>query len=246
MIVLTLEPGEAEKLAEGARRCSAATACRSTRALPPAGLLGARLPRRRRRRPARPRPRRTPLLRRLRVRTMLGGLLDDPALLAAAASDAAWTRPSSRRGARATRSTPRCRRTSTPRARRRPRRGRSITSSAVRRSSAATPRRAMRSGALRRRSTVAMPGFNPVEAYEAAIANLAPELGRGQARVRRRDARVGGAAAGHGRGRSDRPTRRHAGPRRARAASPADSRPAPTSTGPEKSKSRPGERAAPA
>ena len=85
MIVLTLEPGEAEKLAEGAptlqrrygmpidpapyaRPASSEPACRAvvaTRLRAP-GLEQA-------------------LLRRLRVRTMLGGLLDDPEMLAAAA-----------------------------------------------------------------------------------------------------------------------------------------------------------------
>ena len=87
MIVLTLEPGEAEKLAEGAptlqrrhgmpidpapypRPASSEPACRA--------VVAARL--------NAPQAE-GPLLRRLRVRTMLGGLLDDPSLLAAAASD---------------------------------------------------------------------------------------------------------------------------------------------------------------
>src|SRR3954451_16780506 len=81
MIVLTLEPGEAEKLAEGAptlqrlhgmpidsapypRRASSEPACRA--------FVAARLKA----------PERTDaLLRRLRVRTMLGGLVDDPGLI---------------------------------------------------------------------------------------------------------------------------------------------------------------------
>jgi len=88
MIVLTLEPGEAEKLAEGApglqrrhgmpidpapypRPASSEPACRA--------VVAARI--------------NAPgteeaLLRRLRVRTMLGGLLDDPELIAAACDDA--------------------------------------------------------------------------------------------------------------------------------------------------------------
>src|SRR5919199_5264850 len=88
LIVLTLEPGEAEKLAEGApglqrrygmpidprpyaRPASSEPACRA--------FVAAR-----RHAPDRAEA----LLRRLRVRVMLGGLLDDPALVDAAAADA--------------------------------------------------------------------------------------------------------------------------------------------------------------
>ena len=88
MIVLTLEPGEAEKLAQGApslqrrygmpidpapypRPASSEPACRA--------VVAARL-----NAPAAEEA----LLRRLRVRVMAGGLLDDPALIAAAATDA--------------------------------------------------------------------------------------------------------------------------------------------------------------
>ena len=87
MIVLTLEPGEAEKLADGAptlQRCygmpidpapyerpaSSEPACRA--------VVAARL-----HAPGGEQP----LLRRLRVRAMLGGLLDDRELLAGAARD---------------------------------------------------------------------------------------------------------------------------------------------------------------
>jgi predicted DsbA family dithiol-disulfide isomerase len=87
MIVLTLEPGEDAKLAEGApglqrkygmpidpnpyaRTFSSEPACRA--------VVAARL-----NAPGAE----APLLRRLRVRAMLGGLLDDPALLAGAAAD---------------------------------------------------------------------------------------------------------------------------------------------------------------
>jgi 2-hydroxychromene-2-carboxylate isomerase len=87
MIVLTLEPGEDAKLAEGApglqrkhgmpidpnpyaRTFSSEPACRA--------VVAARL-----NAPGAE----APLLRRLRVRAMLGGLLDDPQLIAAAASD---------------------------------------------------------------------------------------------------------------------------------------------------------------
>jgi predicted DsbA family dithiol-disulfide isomerase len=99
MIVLTREPGEAEKLAEGApglqrrfgmpidpapypRPASSEPACRA--------VVAARL-----HAPGRA----DALLRRLRVRVMQQGLLDDPALIAAAAAEArldpaelaAWT-----------------------------------------------------------------------------------------------------------------------------------------------------------
>ncbi|HEY6055700.1 MAG TPA: DsbA family protein, partial [Gaiellaceae bacterium] len=88
MIVLTLEPGEAERLAEGApnlqrrygmpidpapypRPASSEPACRA--------VVAARL---------HAPEAEEPLLRRLRVRTMLGGLLDDPELITSAARDA--------------------------------------------------------------------------------------------------------------------------------------------------------------
>jgi 2-hydroxychromene-2-carboxylate isomerase len=87
MIVLTLEPGEAEKLAEGAptlqRRYGMpidpvpysrpASSEPASRAVVAARLLAPEL--------------QEPLLRRLRVRVMLGGLLDDPALISGAADD---------------------------------------------------------------------------------------------------------------------------------------------------------------
>ena len=85
-------------------------------------------------------------------------------------------RPRSRSSSTAGARRPPCRtrstRTSAPRARPRPPRGRSTTSSADHPRSAATPRRATRSAASR------CPGSIPVEAYEAAIANVAPELTR--------------------------------------------------------------------
>src|SRR5579862_2913439 len=88
MIVLTLEPGEAEKLAGGApglqrlygmpidpaphrRPASSEPACRA--------VVAARL---------NAPERAEALLRRLRVRVMAGGLLDGPALIAGAASEA--------------------------------------------------------------------------------------------------------------------------------------------------------------
>src|SRR5689334_12742097 len=88
MIVLTLEPGEAERLAEGApnlqrvhgmpidpapyeRPASSEPACRA--------VVAARL---------HAPDRADALLRRLRVRVMQNGLLDDPVLIAGAAADA--------------------------------------------------------------------------------------------------------------------------------------------------------------
>jgi 2-hydroxychromene-2-carboxylate isomerase len=176
MIVLTLEPGEAEKLAEGAptlqrrhgmpidpapyaRPASSEPAC--------CAVVAARL-----HAPASEEA----LLRRLRVRAMLGGLLDDPELLAAAAHDVglepseleAWCASDEVRDAlqadiEAARDPapaacaldhklggpPERRRYTAP-------------SYEIRLNDDATP--------------IVIPGFHPVEAYEAAIANLAPEL----------------------------------------------------------------------
>ena len=89
-----------------------------------------------------------PLLRRLRVRGMLGGLLDDPELLAAAAADVGldaqeldrWCASERRRESAAGRHRRGARR-------RRARRARSTTSSAARATSAATPHRATSSHA---------------------------------------------------------------------------------------------------
>jgi 2-hydroxychromene-2-carboxylate isomerase len=176
MIALTLEPGEADKLAEGApglqrkhgmpidpapyeRPASSVPACRAVVA---ARLHAPELE--------------EPLLRRLRVRVMLGGLLDDPALLAAAARDVGldparlqqWCgRPdveaalqddidAARAPSPAARALdhklggpPQQRRYTAP-------------SYVIRRPGGCEP--------------VTIPGFNPVDTYEAAIANLAPEL----------------------------------------------------------------------
>src|SRR4051794_32779995 len=91
MIVLTLEPGEAERLAEGApnlqrihgmpidpapyaRPASSEPACRA--------VVAVRL---------QAPDRVDAFLRRLRVRVMLGGLLDDPGLIAAAAAESGVT-----------------------------------------------------------------------------------------------------------------------------------------------------------
>jgi hypothetical protein len=178
MIVLTLEPGEAEKLAGGApglqrrygmpihpepysRPASSEPACRA--------VVAARL--------------RAPgtelaLLRRLRVRTMLGGLLDDPELIAGAAREAGidpaqlelWCGAADVE--EALQADIEAARDPVPAAR-------------ALDHKLGGPRDARRytapSYVIARRDdgrSVAIPGFNPPEAYEAAIANLAPELAR--------------------------------------------------------------------
>ena len=177
MIVLTREPGEAEKLAEGApglqrkfgmpiepspyeRPASSEPACRA--------VVAARL-----NAPAHE----DALLRALRVRTMAGGLLDDPALIDAAAVDAGidsaelatWvaseeTGAALEADAAAARSPAPAARAldhklgGPPEARR-----------------YSTPTYEFRADDGR---MIVVPGFTPVEAYEVAIANLAPDLQR--------------------------------------------------------------------
>jgi 2-hydroxychromene-2-carboxylate isomerase len=176
MIVLTLEPGEAEKLAHGApnlqriygmpidpvpyaRPATSEPACRA--------VVATRL--------------RAPgseerLLRRLRVRVMQHGLLDDPDLIAAAAREAGldpgkladWCThddveaalQADIEAARAPHPAARAldHKLGGPRSQRR---------------YTAPSYELTHEGA-----TVAVPGFNPAEAYEVAIANLAPELSR--------------------------------------------------------------------
>jgi predicted DsbA family dithiol-disulfide isomerase len=178
MIVLTLEPGEAEKLARGAptlqrkhgmpidpapreRPASSEPACRA--------VVAARL--------------HAPdaedaLLRRLRVRTMLGGLLDDQELIDAAARDAGlhperlaeWcagadVEAALAADARAARSPSRAARALDERLGGPPEQ---------RRYTAPSYELARCDGT----AAFALPGFNPIEAYDAAIANLAPELER--------------------------------------------------------------------
>ena len=178
MIVLTLEAGEAEKLAEGApglqrkygmpidpapypRPASSEPACRAVVA---ARVNAPELA--------------EPLLRRLRVRTMAGGLLDDHGLIAAAASDV---------GLDAARLTAWCETDAVESELQ-------ADIAAARAPSAAARALDHKLGGPReqRRYTapsyefvrdpgsapVTVPGFNPVEAYETAIANLAPELTR--------------------------------------------------------------------
>jgi len=178
MIVLTLEPGEAEKLAEGAptlqrrfgmpidpapypRPASSEPACRA--------VVAARV--------------NAPgteeaLLRRLRVRTMLGGLLDDPDLIAGAAREA---------GLDPDRLAEWCASEEIALAL-----GADMT--AARRPAPAADALDHKLGGPRAERrytapsyeivrpedgvTAVVPGFNPVEAYEVAIANLAPGLER--------------------------------------------------------------------
>jgi predicted DsbA family dithiol-disulfide isomerase len=176
MIVLTREPGEDAKLAEGApglqkrygmpidpvpyaRTFSSEPACQAvvaTRLNAPGAEA--------------------PLLRALRVRAMLGGLLDDPELLAAAARDvglepdelAHWSAMPAAEDAL---------RVDIDRARSPTRSARALDHKLggppeQRRYTA--PSYELASGDR----TLSIPGFNPVEVYENAIANLAPGLSR--------------------------------------------------------------------
>jgi len=177
MIVRTLEPGEAEKLAEGApglqrlhgmpidpspypRPASSEPACRAvvaTRLNAPAAE--------------------EPLLRRLRVRVMTGGLLDDPELIAAArdvgvdpvALDA-WC--ATDEVAVALQADIDAARTTTASARALDHK---LGGPPGRRRYTAPSYEFRRAGEA---GDVTVPGFNPVEAYETAIAGLAPELKR--------------------------------------------------------------------
>jgi 2-hydroxychromene-2-carboxylate isomerase len=177
MIVLTLEPGEAEKLAQGApglqrrfnmpinptpypRPASSEPACRAVVAV----RLNAP-------------EAEEPFLRRLRVRVMIGGLLDDPELIAAAAVDvgldvgelADWCDTAAVE--EALQADIAAARSPSPAARALdhklggPKEERRYTA----------PSYELRCGD---RPIVTVPGFNPVEVYETAIANLAPELER--------------------------------------------------------------------
>ena len=222
MIVLTLEPGEDAKLAEGApglqrkygmpidprpyaRTFSSEPACRA--------VVAARL-----NAPGAE----APLLRRLRVRAMLGGLLDDPALLAAAATDVGldpdelerWMRDAGGRG-RAARGHRR------PPARPRPPPAR------LDHKLGGPPRRAaLHRAELRARPsegrTFSIPGFNPVEVYETAMANFAPDSAAPSRSRSSRCSRWADRAAGHRRGHRDHADRPGQDPRRAqpRAATP--------------------------
>ena len=172
MIVLTREPGEAKKLAAGApglqrlygmpidprpypRPASSEPACLAFTAA-------------RRHMPERAEP----LLRRLRVRVMAGGLLDDPGLIAAAASDVGLDPDELTRW------------TQTPEV------AADLEDDASAARAPTAPAHALNhklggpEGARRYTAPsylidgFTIPGFNPVEAYEAAIANADPTLPR--------------------------------------------------------------------
>jgi 2-hydroxychromene-2-carboxylate isomerase len=179
MIVLTLEPGEAERLAEGApnlqrrygmpidpapypRPASSMPACR--------GVVAAQL---------RAPDKADALLRRLRVRTMLGGLLDDPEVIDAAARDAginpgdlaAWcAEPEVEAALQADVDAARAP-TQAARAL-----DHKLGGPPGHRRYTAPSYEIARAGDPASMQT--LPGFNPVEAYESLIANLAPELDR--------------------------------------------------------------------
>jgi 2-hydroxychromene-2-carboxylate isomerase len=178
MIVLTLEPGHAERLAEGApdlqrkygmpidpaplaRAASCEPACRA--------VVAARL---------NARETEEPLLRRLRVHAMLGGLLDDPELIATAAREAGLD-PSELGRWCATDEVQETLRADIAAARSPSPAARALDHklggpTGQRRYTAPSYEITNRE----RGCSVAIPGFNPVEAYEAAIANLGPELVR--------------------------------------------------------------------
>jgi 2-hydroxychromene-2-carboxylate isomerase len=178
MIVLTLEPGEAERLAEGApglqrtygmpirpapypRSFSSAAACRA--------VVAARL---------RAPTAEEPLLRGLRALIMAGGLADDPQLIAEAAR-AAGLAPSALDAWCASGEVEQAMQADIDASRRPSRAARALDHKLggpreQRRYTAPTYEIARTDS----RSTLVVPGFNPYEAYDAAIANLAPDLHR--------------------------------------------------------------------
>lgn len=179
MIVLTEEPGEAERLAEGAPRLQRRHGmpidprpyARPASSFPAClAVVAARL-----NAPASEEP----LLRRLRVRVMLGGLLDDPELIAAAARDVRlepaqleeWCARDDVKAA--LQADMEAARSPAPAARALdhklggPREQRRYTAPSYEIGRADDPS-----------APVAAPGFNPVEVYEAAVANAAPDLVR--------------------------------------------------------------------
>ena len=178
MIVLTLEAGEAEKLAGGApmlqrqygmpidpaprpRPASSEPACRA--------VVAARL---------NAPEAEEPLLRRLRVRGMAGALLDDPELLRAAARDVGLD-PARLASWCASQPVDAALQSDIDAARSPSRRARALDHKL------GGPRGQRRytspSYEIRRCDggpDVAIPGFSPIDTYEAAVANLAPELER--------------------------------------------------------------------
>ncbi|MDX6568986.1 MAG: hypothetical protein QOH15_1564 [Gaiellales bacterium] len=178
MIVLTLEPGEAHKLAHGAptlqrlygmpihpapypRAASSEPACRT--------VVAARV-----HAPGREQA----LLRRLRVRVMAGGLLDDPELLAGAARDAGLDPDELARWAageeveRELQADIAAARAPTAAARAL---GHKLGGPLAERRYTA-PSYEFRDAESARAASV--PGFSPIEAYDVAIANLAPGMMR--------------------------------------------------------------------
>jgi predicted DsbA family dithiol-disulfide isomerase len=172
MIVLTREPGEAERLAEGApglqrrygmpidprpypRPASSEPACRA--------VVAARLD---------APDRADALLRALRVRVMQAGLLDDPALIDAAATDAGLdpaalrARVATDEAAAALEADAAAARDPLPAAR------------ALDHKLGGPPGRRRYTAPSYVIDGVAVPGFNPVEVYETAIANRAPDVPR--------------------------------------------------------------------
>jgi predicted DsbA family dithiol-disulfide isomerase len=172
MIVLTLEAGEAEKLAQGApglqsrygmpidpaphaRAASSEPACRA--------VVAARL--------------KAPeaedsLLRNLRVRTMAGGLLDDPALIAAAATDARLSPAEVNRWCESS-EVQATLQTDVDAARKPSQAARSLDHKlggpAEHRRYTAPSYEITHPDSG---SAISLPGFNPIEAYEASIASL--------------------------------------------------------------------------
>jgi 2-hydroxychromene-2-carboxylate isomerase len=177
MIVLTREQGEAEKLAAGApglqrkygmpidpapypRPSSSEPACRA--------VVAARL---------QAPEREDALLRALRVRRMAGGLLDDPALIEAAAADAGID-PRELAGWVGSEETGAALEADAAAARDPAPAARALDHKlggppAERRYSAPSYEIHGAGGA-----SVVVPGFNPIEAYEVAVANLDPALQR--------------------------------------------------------------------
>jgi predicted DsbA family dithiol-disulfide isomerase len=176
MIVLTLERGEAERLAQGApnlqrlygmpidpvpyaRTASSEPACRA--------VVAARL-----HAPAAEER----LLRQLRVRVMQNGLLDDPELIAAAARDAGLDPEELARWC-AGDEVEEALQADIAAARNPTVEARALDHKlGGRRSERRYTAPSYEFGSGEQRFTV--PGFNPIEAYETAIANLAPELER--------------------------------------------------------------------
>ena len=177
MIVLTLEPGEGDKLAEGApglqrrygmpiaphpypRAFSSEPACRAVVAIREyCGEHGAAL-----------------LLRALRVRAMAGGLLDDEQLIRAAGTEAG-VYPSDLRLWMASAGTETALRADIAAAR-----DPSPSARALDHKLGGPPEQRRYTAPSYELSngerTISVPGFNPVEVYETAIANLAPDAGR--------------------------------------------------------------------